>query len=354
VSKRDLRQHGGVLVRLRILLLTAVAFVAGLPQLRRRPVVRFDTLEGWRYPTYLLTAFAGVGAVCVDPVDVRRARRILGWRRFLARVRVDTPFVPAAQLDLCLREPTSPSADETRRIQVVRRYYCDAAPHELHAPYFAHPDFYLSGRYLRCRDDRSTSRWMRVFFAGTSESSSYTEQFAFDLLSRPEILRDVREHFDVSQLHVAHLTDPQAPEGIVVSITDRPGQDIAKHALAPADYLRAVGSADFFLCLPGFRIPHSHNLVEAMSVGTIPILNYARYVHPPLSPGDNCLVFDTLDELREVLQRALTMSPDEVARMRANVIAYYDRELDPAAFAQRLLAADPSIDTLLVNDESGT
>lgn len=304
------------MARLRLLAVSSAARLAGLTRLHRRPVARFDTLDGWRYPTYLLTAFAEIGPVSVRPGDARRARRILGWRRFLTRVDLDGRLVRAPLVDLGLRECAVRRSTRSRRITVLRSYHGTPSANQMYAPYFAHPDFYVRGLFRRCRTARSTTRPMRIFFAGTSEATSYTEQFGFGMLRRPEILQFVIDHF-----RVTHLADTGPRGQIVLSIIDRPGQDISKHPLTLGDYLRTVGKADFFLCVPGFRVPHAHNLVEAMSVGTIPILNYGHVVHPPLAPGDNCLAFETLHDLRDVVQHALTMNADEIARMRANVIA---------------------------------
>lgn len=195
---------------------------------------------------------------------------------------------------------------------------------------------------------RDVERSIRVFFAGTCNDSSYTTQFRFNILTRSAIFRFVNQNFDV-----VNLAQSGPRSGIVVSVTERPDQDMMKHTLRLDEYLEVVARSDFFLCMPGFRIPHSHNLIEAMSVGSIPILNYTAYVQPRLAPGRDCLAFNSLDELATVLNRALSMTEDEIVTMRTHVTDFYDRELDPTAFARRVLALDPDVNTLLVNDESG-
>jgi glycosyltransferase involved in cell wall biosynthesis len=115
----------------------------------------------------------------------------------------------------------------------------------------------------------------------------------------------------------------------------------------------AMSRSDFFISPPGWRMPHSHNLIEAMSVGTIPITNYHSYMRPPLTPGGDCLAFSTLEELENVIDRALNMEAKEVQRLRKGVISYYDENLEPERFGKKLMERPASILEVVVNDESG-
>ena len=114
-----------------------------------------------------------------------------------------------------------------------------------------------------------------------------------------------------------------------------------------------MSRSDFAICPPGWLMPHSHNLIEAMSVGTIPITNYHAYMRPSLTPDGNCLAFSTREELEEVIDFALRMPPAEIERLRAGVISYYEEYIEPERFGKKLMARLPSISELMVNDESG-
>jgi hypothetical protein len=65
--------------------------------------------------------------------------------------------------------------------------------------------------------------------------------------------------------------------------TDDPREIITKHKLSMSDYIDTMSRSDFFIRPPGVVMPHSHNLVEAMSVGTVSITNYHSYMRPPAS-----------------------------------------------------------------------
>jgi hypothetical protein len=118
-----------------------------------------------------------------------------------------------------------------------------------------------------------------------------------------------------------------------------------------ADWLGTLAQADFFLSPPGIVMPMCHNIVEAMAVGTIPITNYPEWMDPHLEPMKNCLAFDDGDDLIATLRRALAMSPEEIARMKANVIEYYERYLRPQTFVERVLASPDQDLPILVYTE---
>jgi len=117
------------------------------------------------------------------------------------------------------------------------------------------------------------------------------------------------------------------------------------------NWLKTLAESNFALCPPGVTFPLGHNLVESMSVGTIPILNYKDWLFPRLQDGINCLAFRTLDELDQKIGAIAQMSEDKIATMRQAVIDYYDQYLDPRKFASRLLADDERVLTLHMLDE---
>ncbi|MEO5580209.1 MAG: hypothetical protein ABIR58_06080 [Gemmatimonadaceae bacterium] len=94
-----------------------------------------------------------------------------------------------------------------------------------------------------------------------------------------------------------------------------------------------MSNASFFLALPGWIMPQSHNLTECMSVGAVPILEYASFLGQPLQDGVNCLVYSGLEHLEVVIKQAIKMPEDRIEDMRRNVLEYYDKVLSMAAVA---------------------
>jgi hypothetical protein len=134
-----------------------------------------------------------------------------------------------------------------------------------------------------------------------------------------------------------------------VSIDQRGGELQPKRFLSQPQYLSALRQTHFVLCLPGWCMPLSHSLIEALYCGAIPITNAHAYMDPPLQHGVEALTFMTLQEFHEVIQQARSMPVAEVARMRAAAARYYRDHLDPRGWWERLTTDRP--DRLLVNAE---
>src|SRR5262249_4061897 len=158
----------------------------------------------------------------------------------------------------------------SKSIPIDKRYYLTARAPGLYVyPYFAHPAFYQKRLSTLARQlaTRSGRRPLRLFFSGTVDKEYYSRQPGFDMLTRPTIIKHL----------VDKLVQPKyrnLNQKTKIIITNDVSDDIAKHQLSPEEFLRSVALSDFFLCPPGCGMPHCHNIVEAMSVGSIPITNY--------------------------------------------------------------------------------
>lgn len=310
----------------------------------RPPIVIFDDIRGHRYPTYLLTAFIECGGIVLSARDLHRAWSAMRLRFFWTRVRLTTSSLVSNRVYFLTGRSNSKIRDE---ILLDENYFHTLNPsQDYKVPYFAHPTFYSQKIYLKCRRMRENSRTTRLFFAGTLSEAAYSTEFRFPILNRAKILSYVLQNFAV-----ADSFGTSYDKDIVFITTDNTEDRIDKYSLDMKSYIEATSRADFFLCPPGFRIPHSHNLIEAMSVGTVPILNYIQFVHPPLKSGVNCLAFDTLEELGEIIERVLNMREEEISLLRAGVIEYYDKYIDPAAAGREMMVRLPGLKRLIVNAE---
>jgi hypothetical protein len=101
------------------------------------------------------------------------------------------------------------------------------------------------------------------------------------------------------------------------------------------DWLDTVSKSDFFLCFSGVELPMCHNAIEAMAVGTIPIISYADWFFPALEHKKNAIVFKDEKDLVEKVNEVFQMPQEQIAEMRRNVLKYYETHLSAESFMKR-------------------
>jgi len=216
-------------------------------------------------------------------------------------------------------------------------------------PFPLHPKFYIK---QISSDDlhlfRSQKRNVLVFFAGNFDSRLYNRDVLKEnfngTVSRINALRYIRGRFDepaelefVKEPGRLHELLEAGAKKIVLSEARTPGEQ----------WLSILGKAHFFLCLPGVRMPWSHNAIESMAVGTIPIIQYGSLFTPPLEHMKNAVCYTNENELGEVLSELFTMSEQEIAKLRSNVISYYEQYLSAEQIVGKLSAFFSSDETTL-------
>ena len=272
---------------------------------------------------------------------------------------------PAALKALPAQAPGVPASDSSFR--VVREFRgekseeseqvpCPASlPEALRMPYFMHPSVYHRG--LRKRRSPRTAldsaakqrRRFRIGFFGTHDREFYTAHYHFLGMNRFEILEVFLQKYGNWMTHLRGFFKDWDPCEIAVSIDERGGDRSGKAFLSQDHYFEALHECDFVLSPPGWCMPVSHNLIEAMFCGAIPITNGGPFMAEPLADGANCLAFENEEGLVAALEGALAIDDCEVARMRKAVRDYYDRFLEPKAFGE--LAMQSNSSRILVNAE---
>jgi hypothetical protein len=86
-------------------------------------------------------------------------------------------------------------------------------------------------------------------------------------------------------------------------------------------------------------MPYAHNIIEAMSVGCIPIIQkeYAQMFFPALQNQMNAIIFRDLSELVSQIKIALNLPESQIGFMRKEVTKYYTNHLTPLALRHKLL-----------------
>jgi len=216
-------------------------------------------------------------------------------------------------------------------------------------PYFMHPSVYYQGLHHHADSNSERERPIRIGFFGTRDANFYKQNFQFPMMNREQILESFFARF-VDQVKVANASvSGWKKQQIVASLDDRGGDHSTKTFLPLSEYLGALRKCDFFLSPPGWCMPLSHNLIEGMAAGAIPIINSSEYLYPALEHSVNCLTFSTAVELKATCEEALAMSSKEIEEMRRNVTRYYEVYLKPGNWLIQALSSEAK--NLLVNAE---
>lgn len=211
-------------------------------------------------------------------------------------------------------------------------------------PFPMFPPIYACRQDLQLKWYRQQPRLWDIFFGGDANPEKYNKNSIRDIyekLGRAQILELIREHnnphYEFRELQNTsdfNLARVQQIQGLVVMNTRHCKVD-------SADWLSTIANSHFFLACPGVRYPMSHNLIEAMAVGTIPITQYPEMFFPALEHGKNCLVFNNAADLLQVIEVATSMSETHRVKMREAAQDYYESYLSPAHCISRLLAHHP-------------
>jgi hypothetical protein len=218
------------------------------------------------------------------------------------------------------------------------------------APYVMHPAQAQWATEAQLHALRRTPRALGVLFAG--DSTGYVRnrvRYPGPKLPRREVLDTLRERIPDSlrvvsnAVDIAQVYDAGFANKFVLSDSGT--------GIEPSQWLPTLARAAFFLCAPGMVMPMCHNVVEAMAVGTIPLINYPEWLHPRLEHLTNCIVFDGKEDLVAKMRLALSMPASKVAELRANAAAYYDSYMRPEVVVERIEARPERDVTLLLHTE---
>ncbi len=220
-------------------------------------------------------------------------------------------------------------------------------------PYPVHP--LLSGADLPDRLDRlrQNRKSLRLFFSGDTKNYFRNRVHYPDTkLPRLEVIQALLEDRDISPIHadsetaLLNLFEGEYVNRCVIVNTDKIWVDFS-------DWLPYMSKSDFFICPPGYTMPMCHNVVEAMAVGTIPVINYPEWFNPTLEHMENCIVFGDRTDLLDKIKTVLAMDQAEVAEIRKRVIDYYENHLNPAKFIREIETRKERILTvLMITDEN--
>lgn len=276
--------------------------------------------------------------------------KVIGWYprvRWLARSADGFPW------RIAVSDGTGPALHRARRHW---RVHYDYSP-DLHLdesdfvfPYGVSPALIHAGEWSRKDSFRGFRRSIPLLFAGACSGRTYDRKnlitARYGKMTRAEVVATLRASDRFHEVLGADGLSDLHRVGRPILV------DAARARIPTSRWLPTIAATDFLVCAPGMAMPMSHNIIEALGVGTIPLTNYPEWFFPALENGVNCLVFRDTDDLIERVDEILRMPEERIESMRAACRAYYDRHLDPRAVIARLEACPLDELRLHVLDET--
>ena len=229
-------------------------------------------------------------------------------------------------------------------------------------PFFMSPDQYIYGYFRAIKTLRNSEKKMKVFFSGNQNKTSYDNsifQDFFNLMSRIEVLDTLKNTLTPNEILIIDekskwtLMEDSFQNKFVLNQWSWSHDDSENlDARVPNEkWLNVLSESHFFLATPGIRMPLCFNVTEAMSVGTIPIIQYPHYYNPPLQDMVNCIVFKNQEDLMIKMRFVLTLNNVIINVLKNNVTDYYDKHLQLHCLPNRIRKINNEKVTLLINAE---
>jgi hypothetical protein len=255
----------------------------------------------------------------------------------------------------CFDEDDKISAGRKWKKTIQIRYDIFSAPKEgekpIVMPFQMHPLNYAKFKYHeKLKTFSENKRCFRIFFSGDMDKRYYLSglfKYFPDKLSRLQAIEAVLTDLREESIYIGDIKDldglftKQYTNKCVII-------DTSKMYIQHEHWLDAISRSDFFLCVPGATIPMCYNAIEAMAVGTIPVINYPEWFKPHLKDMENCVIYTDKEDLIKKIKYILEMDQEKINQMRGNVIRYYEEHLDLKRFMNKLLSTQEDKTTVFV------
>lgn len=213
---------------------------------------------------------------------------------------------------------------------------------EFHVPMSEYPAFYFY-RLKIPLIDLNKKRKNSIFMSGNMDPTYYnniSKSKLFNVLSR----RGVAD-FLTKKSYYLKISSLDRLKDFIKSKNDNNAIliDTKENFRIPFKELKSILiEFNYYLALPGIFIPQSHNLIESMSVGCIPILheNYANLFTPSLQHMKNAVLYNSLEELDGKISVLFSLDESFVFDLKKNVYEYYKQYLSPISIVNTIISND--------------
>lgn len=176
----------------------------------------------------------------------------------------------------------------------------------------------------------STNKKRSIFMIGCIDKKSYEvfDENIFGMENRYKCYKHLLENnlidkFDNLQELIFFLKSSRDKACIIIGRNE--------FEIKMVNLRKIISKFAFYLTLPGVVMPFTHNIVEALSVGSIPIIhkNYAKLFRPNLKHMVNAIIYQDLTDLEFKMKDATSLSKEQVKKISENAYEYYKTYMSP-------------------------
>jgi predicted SAM-dependent methyltransferase len=233
---------------------------------------------------------------------------------------------------------------------------------EITLPFSHHPENFINKQYENIETYRKNKKSIWCFFSGNYDVDTYRNPKLnnfFRVENRYDLIQEIKEHFDKNTLEIIQNTSELSSLCLnekKIVLTDwtwhpRKGSVELLSRVQNDKWLDVLSRNVFFLGLPGVHMPMCHNLIEAMSVGVIPVLEYADHFFPKLIHMENAILFKGKRDLISKIEMIMKLEGNVVSKIRENVISYYEDHLNPSKVVEKITQSGERDFTMYYFDE---
>jgi hypothetical protein len=217
--------------------------------------------------------------------------------------------------------------------QLSNDYFTQNRKNSFYVPMSEYPGIYKKGLF-EMKSEFEINRKRSVFMSGNLDIAYYknlSKNGFFNIPSRSEVAQFLKR-----QTYYHYIEDLNKLKSYINGELDHRVIiiDNSQDFRIPLNELKEILQCfHFYLALPGISIPQSHNLIEAMSVGCIPVIHktYADLMDPVLENMKTAIIYESLAELNGLIPELFNLEISEIKKLHENVKEYFGNSLSPKA-----------------------
>lgn len=287
--------------------------------------------------TYLMLKFYQLSGYNIYyPMDFSKFRNLRNKDRYLGLIMREKNFLAINNKNL--PEKFVELKDEMFSPDYFYSYFEKGNQEEnaFHIPMSFHPLMYHNGIW-NIKVNFQKTRINSIFCYGNFDSKAYLaiRKTNFKVKNRLDLLH----FFQKKNQYLSIGSKEEITENKKGNLNEKYIFAIKENYQIKMEDIRVMQSYfNFYLCCPGVVMPLCHNVIEAMSVGTIPLIEreYAEVMYPNLQNNVNAIIFNNLEHLNEILEQIFNYKEEKISEMRGKILSYYQDFLSPESVVKSI------------------